>query len=182
MLARGPGDAQMSGPVFHFFANDHRRLDALLSAATRAHGEIDAQSFERFRTGLLKHIAIEEKLLFPALRAARGGTPLSVAAKLRVDHGALAALLVPTPTPDIVEKIRSVLVPHNQREEAPTGVYALCDSTLSAADVEHLLKQVRGFPEVPVNPHNDRPEVMKHIAMSLDLSRRQWLEDGRPDR
>jgi hypothetical protein len=41
---------------------------------------------------------MEEKVLLPAAQKARGGEPLQIAAKLRLDHGALAALLVPTPT------------------------------------------------------------------------------------
>lgn len=68
---------------------------------------------------------MEEKVLFPAARAR--GQPLPIATRLRVDHGALAALLVPTPTPAIVAEILSVLGPHNLREEEPAGVYEACD-------------------------------------------------------
>jgi hypothetical protein len=32
--------------------------------------------------------------------------PLDLAARLRVDHGAIAAVLVPTPTPALVGEIR----------------------------------------------------------------------------
>jgi hypothetical protein len=37
---------------------------------------------------------MEEKVLLPFAQKKRGGEPLPIAAKLRLDHGALAALLV----------------------------------------------------------------------------------------
>jgi len=55
----------------------------------------------------------------PAARRASDGAALRVARLLRIDHGAIAALLVPAPTPEVVEKIRSVLGPHNALEEEP---------------------------------------------------------------
>jgi len=169
----------MKGPIHQFFAADHRRLDALLQAATRTPGEVDMLPFGTFRAGLLKHIGMEEKLLFPALRAALGERVAGTTAKLRVDHGALAALLVPTPAHAMIADIRSLLVPHNRREEEVGGVYDLGDGALGAPDAERLLAQARVFPEVPVNPHNDSTEVMKHVALTLDLARRQWLDDGK---
>jgi hypothetical protein len=168
----------MNEAIYRFFADDHRRLDALLEAATRVSDEVDLDPFGAFRGGLLKHIGMEEKLLFPALRAALGERAAHVTAKLRVDHGALVALLVPTPTPAIVDEIRSILVPHNAREEEPAGVYDLCGALDSAA-AEGLLARVRAFPAVPVNPYNDGPEVMKHVAATVDLARKQWLEGER---
>jgi hypothetical protein len=70
---RDLGCAQVNRQVSQFFADDHRRLDALLSAATVTPGEIDLRPFGIFRARLLRHIGMEEKLLFPALRAALGG-------------------------------------------------------------------------------------------------------------
>ena len=49
------------------------------------------------------------------------------AAKLRLDHGAFAALLVPTPTPAIIAALRAILGAHNVVEEGPGGVYECCD-------------------------------------------------------
>jgi hypothetical protein len=40
---------------------------------------------------------MEERVLIPAARRARGGAALPVARLLRLDHGAIAALLVPPP-------------------------------------------------------------------------------------
>jgi hypothetical protein len=170
----------MHGPLHRFFSADHRRLDALLERSVAEPGRVDLAAFGEFRAGLLKHIGMEEKVLFAAARQARGGRPLPIAAGLRVDHGAIAALLVPTPTPGIVAEIRSVLVPHNRREEEPDGAYDACDAALGAAEAERLADELRGFPEVPLKPYNDGPQVRKHIADNLELSRRYWLERGGP--
>jgi hypothetical protein len=124
---------------------------------------------------------MEEKVLFVAARRARGGEPLDLAARLRVDHGAIAALLVPTPTPAIVADILSVLVPHNRREEEPGGVYDACDEALGPADAERLARELRAFPQPPLKPYNDSPEVTRHVEENLALVRRQWAaeaEDG----
>lgn len=164
----------MKGPLFRFFSDDHRRLDALLTRATAAPGPLDLGVFWEFRAGLLRHIGMEEKVLIPASARARGGEPLPIAAMLRVDHGAIAALLVPTPTPAIVEDLRSVLVPHNRREEESGGLYEACDEALGEAEAERLVGELARFPQVPQNPHNDGPLVMRHVRETLELSRKQW--------
>jgi Hemerythrin HHE cation binding domain len=163
----------MNGPLHRFFAADHRRLDALLKRSMSEPGRIDLGPFGEFRAGLLRHIGMEERVLFVAARHARG-EPLAIAARLRVDHGAIAALLVPTPTPAIAAEILSVLGPHNRREEDAGGAYDACDEAVGAAEAERLVKELRGFPEVPVKAYNDGPAVMKHIEETLQLSRRQW--------
>jgi hypothetical protein len=165
----------VNGPLHRFFAADHRRLDELLRRSLAEPGRIDLGPFGEFRAGLLRHIGMEERVLFTAARRARG-EPLALAAKLRVDHGAIAALLVPTPTPDVVAKLLSVLGPHNRREEEGGGIYGACDEAVGPAEAERLVRELRGFPEVPVKAYNDGPEVMNHIEATLELSRRQWRE------
>jgi hypothetical protein len=164
----------MPGPLSRFFSEDHRRLDALLERATAEPRQVDQAPFEEFRAGILRHIGMEEKVLFTAAREARGGRPLPLAARLRVDHGAIAALLVPTPTPDIVAKIVAVLSPHNLREEETGGVYEQCDDALGASAAEALVEELRHFPEVPLNPHNDSAAVLAHVEAAFQASRRQW--------
>jgi hypothetical protein len=118
-------------------------------------------------------------VLFAVARAVRGGDPLPTAARLRVDHGAIAALLVPTPTRAIVADLLSVLGPHNQREEEAGGAYDACDAALGASAAERLVADLQSFPEPPLKPFNDQPMVFEHVAVNLELSRRQWLADGR---
>jgi GMP synthase-like glutamine amidotransferase len=162
------------GPLHRFFADDHRRLDSLLRKAVGGEGPIDLAAFEAFRGELLRHIGMEEKVLFTAARAARAGEPLAITASLRVDHGAIAALLVPTPTREVVARLLSVLGPHNRREEEPGGAYDACDEALDAASAARLVDELVRFPEPPRKPYNDSPEVFHHIDANLEQSRRQW--------
>ena len=52
----------MNSLLYQFFEKDHRRLDALLDKATEIPGEIQMQYYNEFRTGLLTHIKMEEKV------------------------------------------------------------------------------------------------------------------------
>ena len=162
-----PGRATEPGPVERFLADDHVRLDALLRRATATPDAIDRAAYAEFRAGLLKHIGMEEKILLPAAQRARGGAPLPTAAKLRLDHGALAALLVPTPTPAIIAAIRRILAAHNPIEEGPGGVYNVCEQ-LVGADAEALLTRLRAAPEVRVNPHVDGERIMDATRRALE--------------
>jgi hypothetical protein len=166
----------MPGPLHRFFAEDHRRLQALLERAAAEPDRVDPAPFAEFRAGILRHIGMEEKVLFTAARTARGGEPLPLAGRLRVDHGAIAALLVPTPTPALVSDVVSVLSPHNRREEDPGGAYDQCDSALGPAAADALVEELRRFPIPLVKPYNDGPEVLAHIEQTLAASRRQWEE------
>jgi hypothetical protein len=167
------------GPLYRFFADDHRRLDGLLERSTAVPGCVDPVLFEEFRGGLLRHIGMEEKLLLPAARRARGGDPLPIARRLRLDHGAIAAMLVPTPTPAGVERILSVLTPHNALEEGKGGLYETCDQLL-AAEAGALLETLRAFPRPPLAPHQDSLLVERHIAENLALAREAWSIDRTP--
>jgi hypothetical protein len=156
----------MSGPLTTCLAGDHARLDGLLRRAMTEASASDRAAYAEFRAGLLKHISLEEKILLPAAQRWQGGDPLPIAARLRLDHGALAALLVPTPTPAIVAAIRTVLVAHNGVEEGPGGVYERCEQ-LAGAEAGALLAQLRAAPDVPVAPYSDGPQVMHVVRRAL---------------
>lgn len=149
----------MAGIIHRYLVDDHCRLDGLLDRAMAGSENFDAPAYAQFRAGLLKHIAMEEKVLFPAARKERGGEPLPIAAKLRLDHGALTALLVPTPTAAVVAAIRGILNAHNPIEEDPGGMYDQCEK-LVAAEADEILNQLENYPEVKVVPHVDTPFVM----------------------
>jgi hypothetical protein len=156
----------MSGALTDFLAGDHTRLDGLLRRAMTEASTIDRAAFAEFRAELLKHISLEEKILLPAAQRWQGGVPLPLAAKLRLDHGALAALLVPTPTPAIIAAIRTVLTAHNALEEGPGGVYERCES-LAGTEADALLAQLQSAPDVPVAPYADGPQVMSVVRRAL---------------
>jgi hypothetical protein len=116
----------MAGKIYRYLADDHARLDDALKRATYDPDHIDRSAYAEFRAGLLRHIGMEEKILLPAARSANGGKALASAAKLHLDHGVLAALLVPTPTDSIITAISTVLDRHNPLEEGSGGVYEQC--------------------------------------------------------
>lgn len=161
------------GSIAEHLMGDHFRLDGLLAAATRRE-PMDLDAYAEFRGGLLRHIAIEEKILLPAVERARDGVPLEIAARLRLDHGAIAALLVPTPTPAIVATLRHILARHNGIEEGPTGLYATCDRML-AADVARLVAEMARYLAVAVSPHNDAGVVMPAVIRALERAGYQLL-------
>ena len=166
-----------SRPIAHLLATDHARLDALLQRAIATPDAIDRAAYAEFRAGLLKHIGMEEKILLPAAQRANDGTPLPVAAKLRLDHGALAALLVPTPTPAIIAAIRRILTEHNALEEGPDGVYAACER-LVGEEAEALLARLQAAPEVPVHAHVDGERVMDAMRRALARAGHSFDEDS----
>ncbi|HXX67412.1 MAG TPA: hemerythrin domain-containing protein [Polyangiaceae bacterium] len=151
----------MPGPIETFMTADHRRLDELLAKADRADGTIDVEVYAVFRQGLLRHVAMEEKILLPHAKGKRGGESLAVAAKLRKDHGEIAAILVPSPTPDLCAKLRALLARHNPLEEGAEGLYAVCDD-LAGDEAEQVVERLRAQPAVPMAPHYDGPLVSKH--------------------
>lgn len=163
------GEAAMrkSGPLGCYLTEDHRRLERLLQAATTDSDKVDESSYALFRAGLLRHIGMEEKILLAAVHRLRGGEPLPVAGKLRLDHGALAALLMPTPTTAIIATIRAILANHDTLEEGPGGVYETCDE-LVASEAEQLLAKLRAAPEVNAMPHSDGPAVMPAVHRALE--------------
>lgn len=156
----------MAGPLGRFLADDHARLDELLRQAMADPRALDLEAYRRFRGGLLRHIGMEEKVLLPDARRRRGGEPLPAARRLRADHSALAALLVPTPTRALLEVVREVLDEHNRIEEEPGGVYDACEA-LAGDEAALVLARLRAAPEVRQAPHFDGPLAHEHIASLL---------------
>ena len=83
----------MAGKIYRYLADDHARLDGLLQRATMHPDTIEPSAYAEFRAGLLKHIAMEEKILLPVAQRLRHDEPLPIAYKLRLDHGLLPPFL-----------------------------------------------------------------------------------------
>ena len=163
------------GLLFRFLADDHARLAELLQRASADPVNIDYESYARFRAGLLKHIAWEEKILLPAARRLRGGEPLPVAQKLRLDHGAIAALLVPTPSHAILKKIREILEDHNLIEEGPGGVYENCER-LAGNEINLLVVEMHKLHDLKLAAHVDSPQAMESMRHALERAGYSWEE------
>jgi regulator of cell morphogenesis and NO signaling len=154
------------GPVHRYMTEDHARLEGLLNASVADPERFDHEAFERFRGGLLRHIGIEEKVLLPDVRRRRGGEALPLARQLRVEHGALTSLMVPTPDAALVAEVRALLRDHNPLEEEPGGLYDVCD-LLAGDEAEVLAARARAARDVPLAPHNDGPRAHRHAASAL---------------
>jgi hypothetical protein len=157
----------MPESVYDYLASDHDRLDGILKRASAGTGVIGGDAYGEFRKGLLRHIAMEEKVLFPALVRLQGGTPLAIVERLHLDHGALVALLVPPPSNVIVATIRSILSVHNAVEEQADGVYRMLER-LAGPEAEDVLKALRAIPPVPVQPHNELPDVLNATRRAVE--------------
>ncbi len=59
----------MPESLYKYLAADHGRLSGLLDRAIAVPGQIDMVSYDAFRGGLLRHIAMEERTLFRAVTA-----------------------------------------------------------------------------------------------------------------
>jgi hypothetical protein len=144
------------GAIQDLLTAEHRELSRLFSLET----------IEEFRARLLRHIAQEERVLFPAARRALGGE-LPGAAVLHDDHAALAALLVPTPTPAILDGIREILETHDALEEGPDGIYAACERAIPEPEREAVLEALRSRPTVPLAAHFDGPAALANVERLL---------------
>jgi hypothetical protein len=169
-------ESPMPGPIARYLSEDHDRLDALLSRATTRPDAIDPEPYEAFRAGLLRHIGLEEKILVTAFRKGGPADPDfdAIARRLRIDHGAITSLLVPSPSHALVAELRSILGPHNALEEAGEGgFYARCDERL-ASEAEALVERMRAAPPSRTVPHNDGPKVHRTAAAALASSAKQF--------
>jgi hemerythrin HHE cation binding domain-containing protein len=151
-------------------SQDHERLDALLGAALTG-DTVDEEAYSQFRRGLLRHIGIEERILFPEMRLRGGST--EVEQQLHRDHAALAALLVPPPSRAEVDAIRTILSHHNPLEEDPGGFYDRLEQ-LAGHDLQDIVARARAYPEVPTAPFTDSPILRSSIAQLL-----REAEEGR---
>jgi hypothetical protein len=155
----------MHGALRKFFSDDHRKLEDILNHSTMIQDEFDMAAYGQFRSELLRHIKMEETILFPALEKSRRGVYSERIAKLRLDHGALTALMVPPPSPTIINALRFILAGHNQLEEEAKGLYDLCDEFIQ--DAEIMLLKIEQTSDVPVLEHKTEPFILEATRRAL---------------
>lgn len=156
----------MNKPLYNFFETDHRRIDALLDKAAENPEKIEMEYYQRFRIGLLTHIKMEEKILFPAAQSANGGTPLPIMGQLRLEHGALTSLMVVPPTAELIKVIRYVMEIHDLKEEEPGGMYDVCEN-LTKHQTQEILDQLNSTTETPLHPTNKATYALEAAKRSL---------------
>lgn len=159
------------GRLHDLLTRDHERLDALLASSSRSDGTVEQQPYGEFRRGLLRHIGIEERILFPVVR--RTGGDLRTIEQLHRDHAVLSALLVPPPTTAELDAIRTILAVHNPLEEDDGGFYDGVEA-IAGDELDDLLARIEAYPDVRVAPHADNDILRRTIAQLL-----REAEEGR---
>jgi len=157
----------MNKPIHQFFTEDHHRIKKLLINATKKSGEIEMDYYHQFRTQLLRHIKMEEKILFPAAKKANPEVMKELLPQYRLEHGALTALMVPPPTLSLIKVIRYLLDKHDLAEEEPGGLYDVCER-LTHEQTQEILEQLMATKEVPVHPPNPAPIAMASARRALE--------------
>lgn len=147
------------GALRELLLAQHGQLDELLMRAAGARDQLRNDTYNRFREALLSHIRVEEKILLPMAQRKRDGVPLPLAARLRLDHGALAALLMLPPTPQTFHALRTILDVHDPLEEMEDGVYAQCER-LAGAEIDELRMRIANAPRIPVSSWVDSPKIV----------------------
>lgn len=156
----------MNKRLYQFFTNDHRRIDELLHKATQDPEDLHMHHYHQFRGALLKHIKMEEKILFPAAQKANGNTPLQLAASLRMHHGALTSLMVVPPCAKVIKVLDYILNEHDLLEEEPGGMYDVCEK-LTEGETDTLLMQLENVTEVPVHSFNEADYALEVAKRAL---------------
>ena len=84
---------------------------------------------------------------------------------------------MPTPTPELIAVLRSILNKHNEVEEGLDGLYAICDK-LASAQTEDLMAKLRAAPAVAVLPYSDTPAVLGAVRRALKRAKYEYLSDS----
>ena len=140
------------------FRDAFARLDALYRVAVAPGRPLELGAFDGFRRALVQQLAVEERVLMPALAAKLDPGFEPMRRELKSRHRGILALLVPTPCDDWAADLRELLDHHVAHAFAPGGLYPLLDEHL-AADAELVRSQVNGLPRVKLAPFQDGPEV-----------------------
>jgi hypothetical protein len=162
-------------PLSSYLKNDHARLERLLERAFGDPPQVDQEAYAQFRSGLLRHIMLEERILLPEVTHLSGGRPPAIAERIRLDHGALSALMVPPPTRSILQTLRSILRVHNALEEGEGGLYQICDHT-AGEKAPSILMRMTSAGDVPLRPFNKKPEALQAARRALARAGYQLIE------
>jgi uncharacterized protein (DUF2249 family)/hemerythrin-like domain-containing protein len=154
-------DPETSGPegrkVSDYLSWDHDRLDTALTRSRDflVRGERDAalSAFREFSTGLLRHIRMEEEVLFPAFETATGMGSDGPIRVMKDEHREIEKIISAMdgwlagpdagagPFDTLRGQLGAVLGGHNEKEEQI--VYPMTDEALAPADREALIRRMQ---------------------------------------
>jgi len=131
MSNRAQQSEQAGASLVDYFTSDHRRCDGgwaeVESAAEAGDAAATAAYWQRFESALLRHLAMEEQLLFPAVEAVTGMVNAGPTQVMRMEHeqmrGVLAQMSAAVERGDADELIDQgdtlniLIQQHNMKEE-----------------------------------------------------------------
>lgn len=139
-----------------FLGADHRTCDELFATAETAvlcqRWDVASALFDRFRLITERHLAMEEKVLFPAFEAGTGYSK-GMTRVMRMEHGQMRGLMNEMETAvaarddteylGLSETLNLLMQQHNHKEEAM--LYPLSDQAL-AANRDELIRTMDAMP------------------------------------
>lgn len=148
-------DSRSQG-LAEFFTLDHRRCDSgwveVEAAAEAGDAEAVQERWRTFQNGLLKHLRMEEEVLFPAFEQATGMTAGGPTFVMRAEHDQMRGLLQQMDAAanggehdeliDLGDTLLMLIQQHNQKEEHM--LYPMAERAL-AADWEKLRERLSGY-------------------------------------
>jgi len=143
--------------VTELLMTDHTRLDGILTEVSRMviDGQFEAAGarFAEFSCGLRRHIAMEERILFPVFEEAtgdHGGGPTEV---MRLDHVAIGRSMDEAAAGisrkdagrfgSAVMDLRATIVPHNMKEEHI--LYPALDRMLDEEESDQVVARIQAW-------------------------------------
>jgi len=134
-------------------SKDHDRLDGIFKkfqAAKNKDYGIAKRLFHEFKTGLERHIAWEEEMLFPLFENKTGMHNTGPTEVMRMEHKQIKEFLEgihskiakkDMKTDEFEEGLIETLTPHNDKEE--NILYPMIDSHISEKEREEALKKMQ---------------------------------------
>lgn len=145
--------ADIESGLAAFFEQDHRDCDARWADVEELLDTDDVEAalpaWQKYETGMQRHIAMEEEVLFPALESTGGMTADGPTAAMRTEHRQMRGLLKQVAEAieaddaqlalDIGDTLLMLIQKHNAEEEST--LYPLAESLLAGrwADLEARL-------------------------------------------
>lgn len=162
-----------------WLVNDHDEIDVLLRKARAPEG-FDLEAFGRFRERLLRHIGVEERLLFCAIERCNAGELPAVVSEVQIEHAALTSLLVPTPDYVLAEEIAGLLEHHTNLEEYPEGIYDQCLALLDEEAADDVFCDACASRPVATAKYFDGPGTVRTADAALEKARRSRAKLSSP--
>ncbi|MAG34019.1 MAG: hemerythrin HHE cation-binding protein [Deltaproteobacteria bacterium] len=127
-----------------FFTLDHRRCDEkwieVEAAAQAGDSEISKEKWRTFESGMLRHLRMEEEVMFPAFEQASGMTGGGPTFVMRSEHEQMRGLLEQMAAAangedydelvDLGDTLLMLIQQHNQKEEQM--LYPMAEQALTA--------------------------------------------------